>query len=326
MPWCPVCKNEYREGIKICADCNVELVDKLEDPDEVEIVELVSTEKHDLLLKFADYLDYSDIHSYTIVPDQYELVWTMSVSKKDYKMSKKLLHGFVMANNDKKIMEKIKAAEENGEETDDIEEEFFNEETETGFAEEFFETDEEVTEGPENTYEGVDPFESAVPEDDDEDSITFNAPTSAYVRKSERYTEYRFSSYTCILVGFLGSIFCLLNIFGIFSFVPALFSQIVLLAVFIAFLVGGIVIFITSNKIKSEIGAEENTENEIKSWLTENITPEFLESIKDEDVSDEVNYFSYTEKTTEMLREAYPDAPDDMVETLIDEHLSGILS
>ena len=34
MPWCPICKNEYREGIKLCAECQVELVDHLEDADE----------------------------------------------------------------------------------------------------------------------------------------------------------------------------------------------------------------------------------------------------------------------------------------------------
>lgn len=34
MPWCPVCKNEYRVGIKICAECQVELVDQLEDEEE----------------------------------------------------------------------------------------------------------------------------------------------------------------------------------------------------------------------------------------------------------------------------------------------------
>lgn len=31
MPWCPVCKNEYREGIKLCAECKVELVESLAD-------------------------------------------------------------------------------------------------------------------------------------------------------------------------------------------------------------------------------------------------------------------------------------------------------
>lgn len=29
MPWCPKCKNEYREGIRVCADCGTELVDTL---------------------------------------------------------------------------------------------------------------------------------------------------------------------------------------------------------------------------------------------------------------------------------------------------------
>lgn len=31
MPWCPKCKNEYYEGIEVCADCGCELVDSLED-------------------------------------------------------------------------------------------------------------------------------------------------------------------------------------------------------------------------------------------------------------------------------------------------------
>lgn len=31
MPWCPNCKNEYVEGIKICADCGSELVESLAD-------------------------------------------------------------------------------------------------------------------------------------------------------------------------------------------------------------------------------------------------------------------------------------------------------
>lgn len=29
MPWCPLCKTEYREGFSLCQDCKVELVDAL---------------------------------------------------------------------------------------------------------------------------------------------------------------------------------------------------------------------------------------------------------------------------------------------------------
>ena len=31
MPWCPKCRNEYREGFTVCADCGVELVDRLDE-------------------------------------------------------------------------------------------------------------------------------------------------------------------------------------------------------------------------------------------------------------------------------------------------------
>ena len=44
MPWCPVCKNEYREGIERCAECKVELVDHLED-EEAQTAERKEQEK-----------------------------------------------------------------------------------------------------------------------------------------------------------------------------------------------------------------------------------------------------------------------------------------
>lgn len=31
MPWCPKCKNEYREGITVCSDCGCALVEELEE-------------------------------------------------------------------------------------------------------------------------------------------------------------------------------------------------------------------------------------------------------------------------------------------------------
>lgn len=45
MPWCPVCKNEYREGIECCAECKAALVDKLEEEDSAEDPEQLRQEK-----------------------------------------------------------------------------------------------------------------------------------------------------------------------------------------------------------------------------------------------------------------------------------------
>lgn len=36
MPWCPKCKEEYREGFTVCADCGEELVDSLDEVCETE--------------------------------------------------------------------------------------------------------------------------------------------------------------------------------------------------------------------------------------------------------------------------------------------------
>ena len=39
MPWCPVCKNEYRDGFTTCSECKVPLVDSLDDiVDESEVI------------------------------------------------------------------------------------------------------------------------------------------------------------------------------------------------------------------------------------------------------------------------------------------------
>ena len=39
MPWCPKCKYEYVEGIKVCADCGSKLVDSLNNINEADYIE-----------------------------------------------------------------------------------------------------------------------------------------------------------------------------------------------------------------------------------------------------------------------------------------------
>lgn len=61
MPWCPVCKNEYREGIKICADCGADLVDELEAETKKSCP--IYMENEEQANKFVDYLKYSGLEA-----------------------------------------------------------------------------------------------------------------------------------------------------------------------------------------------------------------------------------------------------------------------
>lgn len=47
MAWCPICKCEYKDGIKVCADCKVDLVDSIETVTETEEENLTIVEIND---------------------------------------------------------------------------------------------------------------------------------------------------------------------------------------------------------------------------------------------------------------------------------------
>lgn len=66
MPICPKCKNEYREGFKVCAECKCELVDSIE---EIFEENEISSKNHDEILN--EYLNeyINDTEEDTEIPN-----------------------------------------------------------------------------------------------------------------------------------------------------------------------------------------------------------------------------------------------------------------
>lgn len=90
MPWCPVCKNEYVDGIKMCADCKVELVDELERKEKP-----ITFGTEEEMQKLNDFLQYNQVLSGKIKYDEKEQIHEIFVSPEDSKQAKKLASIFM---------------------------------------------------------------------------------------------------------------------------------------------------------------------------------------------------------------------------------------
>lgn len=91
MPWCPNCKNEYVEGIKICADCGCELVASLEK--EASAVIFGDQEQMDRLLSF---MKYNGLTSPRMQEDKAEQVYEIFVADGEREQARQIARVFLM--------------------------------------------------------------------------------------------------------------------------------------------------------------------------------------------------------------------------------------
>lgn len=113
MPWCPVCKNEYREGIKLCAECKVALVESLEE----EAYQPFIFGEHDKMLRLQEFLSYGESKIETkIMQDEDENVYRLLVADRDRKSAVKMAQIFLMQ--EAQTQEKEEAEEATAEDED----------------------------------------------------------------------------------------------------------------------------------------------------------------------------------------------------------------
>ncbi len=93
MPWCPVCKSEYRQGVEVCAECKVPLVESLEE----EVYQPFIFGEEEKMVRLQEFLNYGDSRIETkLTLDEEENVYRLSVRDRDRKNAVKAAQVFLI--------------------------------------------------------------------------------------------------------------------------------------------------------------------------------------------------------------------------------------
>ena len=249
MPWCPKCKNEYYEGIKVCADCGVELVDSLEEWEKTER-EAKEAALKEQMAAFAEMLTEPE------------------------------------------------ADEENAEGAEDITD---PEELEKEMAA-------KAKKAMEEAFRGV------------------------YQNYEEKAADNKSSAYTLIGVGIVGIIVIILCFCDVIRLPLSESSRFMTLgvlgAMFLFFIVMGVVSMKNAGKYAKKAESEKELTKELEKWFMECVTAEKIDdglfTEEEADFSEEQKYFKRFDKMKELLTERFLNLNEGYVDRFLDKHYQDI--
>lgn len=324
MPWCPVCKNEYKEGIKICAECKVKLVEELPSENEV----YICSGAKPLIERLAEYLNYSDISAKVRPEENGDELLTeeapvedvqeramLFVSSKQEEIAKRAVRIFMIEE-----QERLKAKEVQDRKDTDTEEDMMAESAPDDFEEETNETEINETEtDAENAGDESREDES----DSDEQTgqpVVKRQSTAIYKNRADKAEEFKSSGIVLLVVGILGIICMVLIDLGI---LPLKLNNLVMMNImmnvlFLIFIIFGIYSLRGAKKYAGEAVEEKNLTKEIKTWANENLKAGEvdIQSGCKEDEAEEIAYFKRYEYLKKTISEKFVNLEDSYLDYL----------
>ena len=292
--WCPNCNTEYEDGITVCSDCGETLIEKPLTEGLVNICEIKDEQTADEIL---DFLAYSGVNGAVKEPLEDMVGYKIMVSQKNAKQGEKIIHGYLLAKE-----------EEREKKTSDMESEYSEEDMDKA------ETEESLKRRLQDNPLLVDEV------DEDTVDLLYANDKKEYEKKADQYNDMKFSGITFVIFGIAGLIYLCLTKMEVIPISYSDFVFVVIVILFSAFIVAGILSFVKSKKIQLLIPEEEEKMKEIREWLTENITQEVITKWTDTSVSDSENDLLLIAHIQLSLMNRYPDEEEAFLEMMADEY------
>ncbi len=93
MAWCPKCKEEYEDHVKMCADCHVELVHEIKDIETDRLLIVVKSEEEGE--RALEFLEYSGIKTASVMQSSGE-EFLVNVHQDDWEEASRFIRGFLI--------------------------------------------------------------------------------------------------------------------------------------------------------------------------------------------------------------------------------------
>lgn len=289
--WCPNCKYEYREGIRVCADCGSELVEFLET-----INEAANGESDEQIKVTEPKEDKAKIKKSKKdkkkTADAKDSIWDSGdgfITDFDAGEKEKLdfLEGL-----DKQILQMILSSVPNPESLSQEEILYMY-----------------------NTY--VTKMKE-----------TQNKP-AAFQSAKEKSEELKTSAISLVGVGVLGIIFVALACLNVIPILHVSGFGYILYGVlgvfFFVLIVGGIVSIKGKKEIDAKIKEEDSLEKQVEAFIEDNISKEVVDkAIGELEANEESLYFVRVSVMKKMIMDSFPGINDSYVDEVIDKHFDDI--
>lgn len=148
--------------------------------------------------------------------------------------------------------------------------------------------------------------------------------SKTYVKKEAAYEDAKSTASTFLIIGILGIIALILIGFDIIPLSMETYTKILMLivmgALFVIFLIVGIVYQTRLNSLKSEIREEENLSQTVSGWFYENFTKEAIDGqLEQIPEGEEALYFARYEIMEEALKRRFPDLNESFADQMLEE-------